>query len=167
MIAITSAPARRGDLSRWTAGLGALLIVVILGSTVAAQDATPASEDAPPESVVEHRVSESLPEEMPAQPAGIGPAATDGEVHVAPRPTPSATPTRERSNPERPAPTRATPTRTPEQPAVVDRDCRDFATWREAQEFFIAAGGPARDPHRLDRDRNGIACESLPGAPKS
>jgi len=43
-----------------------------------------------------------------------------------------------------------------------DRDCSDFATQAEAQAFFLANGGPARDPHRLDGDRDGIACESLP-----
>jgi hypothetical protein len=43
----------------------------------------------------------------------------------------------------------------------VDRDCKDFSSQREAQRFFEAAGGPARDPHRLDQDRDGIACEML------
>jgi endonuclease YncB( thermonuclease family) len=43
-----------------------------------------------------------------------------------------------------------------------DRDCSDFATQAEAQAFFVAAGGPGRDPHRLDGDGNGRACESLP-----
>lgn len=46
-------------------------------------------------------------------------------------------------------------------PFGPDRDCSDFATWEEAQAFFLAAGGPERDPHRLDSDRDGIACESL------
>ncbi|WP_370161397.1 excalibur calcium-binding domain-containing protein [Limimaricola soesokkakensis] len=40
-----------------------------------------------------------------------------------------------------------------------DRDCSDFLTHREAQEFYEAAG--PGDPHGLDRDRDGIACESL------
>lgn len=43
-----------------------------------------------------------------------------------------------------------------------DRDCGSFDTHAEAQAFFIAAGGPARDPYRLDGDNDGIACESLP-----
>lgn len=43
-----------------------------------------------------------------------------------------------------------------------DRDCGGFDTHEEAQAFFIAAGGPDRDPHRLDGDNDGIACESLP-----
>jgi micrococcal nuclease len=47
-------------------------------------------------------------------------------------------------------------------PNGPDRDCSDFATHAEAQEFFIAAGGPQRDPHRLDGDHDGIACENLP-----
>lgn len=46
-------------------------------------------------------------------------------------------------------------------PNGPDRDCSDFATQSEAQRFYEAAGGPGRDPHRLDADRDGIACESL------
>ncbi len=47
-------------------------------------------------------------------------------------------------------------------PFGPDRDCSDFRTHAEAQAFFEAAGGPERDPHRLDSDGDGIACESLP-----
>jgi len=43
-----------------------------------------------------------------------------------------------------------------------DRNCGDFDTQDEAQSFFEAAGGPESDPHRLDGDGNGVACESLP-----
>jgi endonuclease YncB( thermonuclease family) len=46
--------------------------------------------------------------------------------------------------------------------AGPDRDCSDFRTQAEAQRFFEAAGGPARDPHRLDGDGDGLACEGLP-----
>jgi len=52
-------------------------------------------------------------------------------------------------------------------PLGPDRNCGDFKTWAEAQDFFEAAGGPTNDPHRLDGDHDGIACESLPGAPLS
>ena len=39
-------------------------------------------------------------------------------------------------------------------------DCADFATQRQAQAFFeMAAPG---DPHHLDGDRDGLACERLP-----
>ncbi|WP_343840156.1 thermonuclease family protein [Salinibacillus aidingensis] len=47
-------------------------------------------------------------------------------------------------------------------PDGPDRDCGDFDTHNQAQNFFEAAGGPNSDPHRLDRDGNGLACESLP-----
>ncbi len=50
-------------------------------------------------------------------------------------------------------------------PEGPDRNCSDFERWEDAQRFFEAAGGPDSDPHRLDRDRNGTACESLPGGP--
>ena len=49
-----------------------------------------------------------------------------------------------------------------------DRDCPDFANQTEAQCFYLAAGGPSRDPHRLDSNNNGLACEdSLPPGPPS
>ena len=43
-----------------------------------------------------------------------------------------------------------------------DRDCGDFATQAAAQAHFVALGGPASDPDRLDGDSDGIACEALP-----
>jgi hypothetical protein len=46
------------------------------------------------------------------------------------------------------------------QGAAGDRDCADFASQAEAQRFFLANGGPGSDPHRLDRDHDGVACES-------
>ena len=44
--------------------------------------------------------------------------------------------------------------------AAADRDCGDFATQRQAQTFFVAHN-PASDPHRLDSDGDGVACEDL------
>lgn len=43
--------------------------------------------------------------------------------------------------------------------AQRDMDCSDFRSWREAQDFY-ESNGPG-DPHGLDRDRDGIACEAL------
>ncbi|AVX06045.1 hypothetical protein MXMO3_03542 (plasmid) [Maritalea myrionectae] len=40
-----------------------------------------------------------------------------------------------------------------------DRDCSDFNSWREAQAFYEA--NQPGDPHRLDADNDGIACEAL------
>lgn len=49
------------------------------------------------------------------------------------------------------------------QPAVAfrDRDCSDFPTHAAAQHFF-EKHHPHRDPHRLDGDHDGIACEDNP-----
>ena len=44
-------------------------------------------------------------------------------------------------------------------PGGGDRNCGDFGSAAEAQRFFLAAGGPTRDPHDLDRDGDGFACE--------
>jgi hypothetical protein len=44
----------------------------------------------------------------------------------------------------------------------ADRDCPNFGTHEAAQAFFLAHGGPDKDPHGLDRDGNGVACEGLP-----
>lgn len=45
---------------------------------------------------------------------------------------------------------------------INDRDCSDFSTQREAQAFFELNGGTTSDPHRLDRDKDGKVCETLP-----
>jgi excalibur calcium-binding domain-containing protein len=44
---------------------------------------------------------------------------------------------------------------------AADKDCADFSSWRAAQKFFKKHGGPKYDPHRLDGDNDGIACEAL------
>ena len=41
-----------------------------------------------------------------------------------------------------------------------DMDCDDFSSQSEAQEFF-EDNGTSSDPHNLDRDGDGVACESL------
>lgn len=45
--------------------------------------------------------------------------------------------------------------------AFRDRDCSDFSTQAQAQRFY-KKHHPRRDPHRLDADRDGLACEDLP-----
>jgi endonuclease YncB( thermonuclease family) len=49
----------------------------------------------------------------------------------------------------------------PSAAAGGDRDCADFSTQREAQQFF-ETHDPGSDPHQLDADDDGIACEDLP-----
>ncbi|OGJ37717.1 MAG: hypothetical protein A2383_02355 [Candidatus Pacebacteria bacterium RIFOXYB1_FULL_39_46] len=41
-------------------------------------------------------------------------------------------------------------------------NCDDFSTQPEAQEFFEKVGGVGNDVNRLDGDKDGVACESLP-----
>ncbi|MFL5953640.1 MAG: thermonuclease family protein [Gaiellaceae bacterium] len=45
---------------------------------------------------------------------------------------------------------------------AADRDCADFSSQREAQDYFLSIGGPTSDPDRLDGDSDGQACDSLP-----
>jgi endonuclease YncB( thermonuclease family) len=46
---------------------------------------------------------------------------------------------------------------------AADMDCGDFVSQKAAQIFFLKNGGPTYDPHSLDYDSDGIACESNPG----
>jgi len=41
-------------------------------------------------------------------------------------------------------------------------NCSDFSTQAEAQSVFEYCGGVTNDIHRLDADKDGLACESLP-----
>lgn len=43
-----------------------------------------------------------------------------------------------------------------------DYNCDDFSTQPEAQAFFEKVGGIGNDVNRLDGDKDGEACESLP-----
>jgi hypothetical protein len=52
-------------------------------------------------------------------------------------------------------------------PALVDRNCEDFATTSDAQDFYIEAGGPDQDLHGLDLDHNGNACDETSPAPSA
>ena len=89
--------------------------------------------------------------------AFLGPVHADADAkahtYTAPTPTPSPTPT--------------PPFGLLYNPLGPDRDCGDFNTWQQANDFFLSAGGPVLDRHRLDGDNDGVPCESLPGAPSS
>ena len=42
---------------------------------------------------------------------------------------------------------------------MFDRDCSDFASQEQAQDFYeLSKPG---DPHGLDEDGNGVACEEM------
>ena len=106
----------------------------------------------------------AAPTMMPTPTFTATPAPT---MTPAPTSTATAVPTAIATPTTTPSPTSTTtplPTMTPA-PPFEDRNCSDFDTWQEAQDFFLSEGGPEEDPHRLDRNRDGVACESLPGAP--
>ena len=41
-------------------------------------------------------------------------------------------------------------------------NCANFITHAQAQAVYEGCGGVSNDVHRLDRDKDGLACESLP-----
>ena len=43
-----------------------------------------------------------------------------------------------------------------------DYNCDDFTTQPEAQTFFERVGGVGNDVNRLDGNKDGVACQSLP-----
>jgi hypothetical protein len=45
-------------------------------------------------------------------------------------------------------------------------NCDDFKTQEDAQTFFRNAGGTSKDTNKLDGDKDGVACESLPKTAK-
>ncbi len=45
-------------------------------------------------------------------------------------------------------------------------NCDDFTSQPEAQNFFDKAGGVSSDTNRLDGNKDGVACQSLPKAGK-
>jgi len=65
-----------------------------------------------------------------------------------------------------PAPAPA-PAPSPSKPANPGntKNCSDFSTWRQAQDWFEFYYPHYGDVAQLDADNDLIACESLPGAP--
>ncbi|UFU00810.1 thermonuclease family protein [Radiobacillus kanasensis] len=51
----------------------------------------------------------------------------------------------------------------PTRKSESDKDCTDFQSQKEAQQFYEDAGGPTTDFHQLDgNDQDGFVCENLP-----
>jgi hypothetical protein len=176
-------------LHRWLLVVVACLLALTLGRAVAAQDESQPLETEDPgaaDSEVSLAVTPTLTagprgEEGTVRsppPGGESPAVTDGGAPPTrsdvrrsdrdgrgptPRPTATAGAGERGRRLDQVGPAREPPAGSTPRP---DRDCRDFGTWREAQDFFLAAGGPTRDPHGLDRNHDGIACQDLPGAPR-
>ena len=106
--------------------------------------------------------SNGQPPSMAPTPQPTKPVPTPAETTVPSQPTLTPVAAAPTHTPNPTATRQPSPT---SRPSFEDRNCSDFDTWAEAQEFYLAAGGPGEDPHRLDRNSDGVACESLPGAP--
>lgn len=51
---------------------------------------------------------------------------------------------------------------------VNKKDCSDFNTWREAQDYFEESGGShTHNIDGLDQNRDGFVCLMLPGVPET
>jgi hypothetical protein len=93
---------------------------------------------------------------VPLSPSRILDTRTTSAPAPAPSPSPSPTPSPSPS----PAATK------PANPGDT-KNCGDFSTWREAQDWFEYYYPHYGDVARLDADGDRIACETLPGAPGS
>lgn len=100
------------------------------------------------------------------------PEPTADVASPSPTPSPSASPvpteTAPSPSPEAASPAPATPapaatTEAPPEAASPTNPaaCMDFKTKAEAQAFYESEGGPAKDPHGLDPDMDGVACEDI------
>ncbi|WP_419819307.1 cell wall-binding repeat-containing protein [Glaciibacter flavus] len=66
--------------------------------------------------------------------------------------------------PHTPAGPTSPPTSPPASPGDT-KNCSDFTTWSAAQNWFLTYYPYYGDVARLDGDSDGVACETLPGAP--
>ncbi len=140
----------------------ATLAAVLLSSLLAAGCPRPPQTAAPP-----LRESTLLPTMRPATPVPpptARPRASPGPPTSA-RPSPATPVPLPTARPPAPAPV-PTGARTGQplryDPRGPDRNCADFSTWAEAQDFYEASLQIfGYDRHRLDADSDGIACERL------
>ncbi len=98
---------------------------------------------------------EPTPSPQPTPAPTLPPAPTPAPTTPPPDPGPTVPPPQ--PEPTEPAPGAGLP---PCAQGGGDCNCGDFATHAEAQAFFESQG--PGDPHGLDREGDGIACESLP-----
>lgn len=141
-------------LKKILVGVGVLLVALVVlaivlpsSSTDVPTTSTPAATETPVAEPTKAPVITPEPTVAP-EPAEI----------PTPEPAPTAAPAIAPEPIDAPAPTEAPQLNLP---ACVDTDCNcsDFTYQVEAQVVFNAFSG---DPYGLDRDGNGLACESLP-----
>jgi preprotein translocase subunit SecF len=117
-----------------------IVVATIVGACTAALE---------PETETEN--TSSVTTEQEAAASSLTPSAQEKTLERSAVPSPAQNATQPAVN--------ASPTQAANLPACVnsDCDCKDFANQEEAQGVFDAYPG---DPHRLDRDNDGIACEN-------
>jgi outer membrane biosynthesis protein TonB len=113
----------------------------------------------------------AVPPATPTPLATESQVAASNEPSVAPKATPKATP-KPTPKPTPKATPKPKPKATPKPASYYkppgwdgssDVDCTDFDTHAQAQSFFKGTGGStSNDPYGLDRDHDGLACETLP-----
>lgn len=81
--------------------------------------------------------------------------------HVSP-PTPSQTPAPPPQSTPAPSSSASTPSASQYTCSANTYNCSDFSTHAEAQAVFDMCGGVDHDIHKLDSNKDGEACESLP-----
>lgn len=108
----------------------------------------------------EHDSMANLLADCPGQQA---PSNREAPVVLVPPPAPAPQPAPAPVPPPAPEPAPPGP-KVPPNPGD-SKNCSDFRTWREAQDWFEYYYPYYGDVSRLDGNKDGIACESLPGAP--
>lgn len=133
-----------GFVRRWTVVVLAVLASCVLAAPAGAQLAAPEAAQGPESPQSSTAPAGAAPAADPAPPASPEPAATEA------------------ADPE---PKAVASSGTTARDAQADRDCADFDTQPEAQEYFDSqGGGPDNNVDQLDEDGDGVACENLDGA---
>lgn len=156
-------------------GILILVFFVLTGVTASPKVASDKQINQPEIKGAETTVSPSITPLTASPQAAASPSLTPPPTATPtsqPSPTPKLTP---KPSPVVKSPT-PKPTSTPlPSPVIVppitpqppvsdtgDKDCGDFSSHAEAQAYFNAKGGsPSNNVDDLDRDHDGIACESL------
>lgn len=138
--------------------IGALLFAGMIGAVVPNTVYLPLVVSQPTNTPEPTATATATSTVIPTDTPTVTPLPTDTET-----PTPTETSTPEATATETPQPTA---TAIPSGPCLCDADrynCSDFSTHTAAQACYDYCVSLGRgDIHKLDRDNNGVACESLP-----
>ncbi|WP_431925608.1 excalibur calcium-binding domain-containing protein [Amycolatopsis tucumanensis] len=104
--------------------------------------------------------AQAILDQDPSDPHGLDGNDNDGIACESLPHKPSGQPSTPSSSPA----TQAPPVTAPPETTTADLDCADFATQAQAQAVLDA---DRSDPHRLDADHDGIACETKFGEKNS